>query len=313
MPPNLFRRAMALLPTSPSSQLFLAMTALETVVDVCIVAILLNSFEGKILSTVLERNEDSVLPVYLGLFVLAHLVQLVLAFDAIIAKNTIQVVALVVFNTLFLVYSIIQILEIKDLLETGTLRILVWLIPVMISLTEATYIGTFYWVYRDFGWQVFKKIGADRSIKRIYAMYQVFLCILKFDVFFFIAFSLQLVLLVLQQNDLERYLTVAALPITLLILIMGYFAIRREIRSLFWVFLLGCVAGACYFVYKLILIYRNRETDYVLVYKSLTVFAALCFATLLGTAVTSFICYRNFGRGLRYHRNTDKTRRRRRL
>lgn len=35
--------------------------------DVCIVAILLNSFEGKILSTVLERNEDSVLPVYLGL------------------------------------------------------------------------------------------------------------------------------------------------------------------------------------------------------------------------------------------------------
>lgn len=32
MPPNLFRRAMSLLPTSPSSQIFLAMTALETVV-----------------------------------------------------------------------------------------------------------------------------------------------------------------------------------------------------------------------------------------------------------------------------------------
>lgn len=80
-------------------------------------------------------------------------------------------------------------------------------------------------------------------------------------------------LLVLQQNDLEvssipvssaevrtlitaddthqqRYLTVAALPITLLILIMGYFAIRREMRGLFWVFLVGCLAGACYFVYK---------------------------------------------------------------
>lgn len=54
-------------------------------------------------------------------------------------------VALIVFNTLFLVYSVIQILEIKDLLATGTLRILVWLIPVMILLTEATYVGTFYW------------------------------------------------------------------------------------------------------------------------------------------------------------------------
>jgi hypothetical protein len=64
-------------------------------------------------------------------FVLAHLVQLAIALDAIIAKNTIQVVrllrsiyarpqrslltlelsqvALILFNTLFLVYAIIQV------------------------------------------------------------------------------------------------------------------------------------------------------------------------------------------------------------
>lgn len=35
--------------------------------DVVIVTILLKSFEGKIIDTVLERNESSVLPVYLGL------------------------------------------------------------------------------------------------------------------------------------------------------------------------------------------------------------------------------------------------------
>lgn len=50
----------------------------------------------------------------------------------------------------------------------------------MISLTEVVYLGSFYYVYRDFGWQVFKKIGADRSIKKCYMWYQVFLCILKF-------------------------------------------------------------------------------------------------------------------------------------
>lgn len=88
------------------------------------------------------------------------------------------------------------------------------------------------------------------------------------DVFFFIAFSLQLVLLVLQQNAVEvrrpsssplhsadlslsqRYLTVAALPATLLLLLFGYLAVRKEIKSLFWTFLVGCVAGAAYFVYK---------------------------------------------------------------
>jgi len=42
-------------------------------------------------------------------FVLAHVVQLVLAFDALVAKNTIQVMALLIFNTLFLAYAAIQV------------------------------------------------------------------------------------------------------------------------------------------------------------------------------------------------------------
>lgn len=41
-------------------------------------------------------------------FVLAHLFQLVLALDALAAKNTIQIIGLLCFNTLFLAYSIVQ-------------------------------------------------------------------------------------------------------------------------------------------------------------------------------------------------------------
>lgn len=42
-------------------------------------------------------------------FVLAHVFQLVLAVDALVAKNTIQVFALLVFNTLFMVYALVQV------------------------------------------------------------------------------------------------------------------------------------------------------------------------------------------------------------
>ncbi|KAM0788014.1 hypothetical protein ACM66B_006214 [Microbotryomycetes sp. NB124-2] len=281
------------------------MTALETVVDTVIVAVLLNSFEDKIIDTIFQRNEDSVLPVYLGLFVLAHIVQLALAIDAIVAKNTIQVLALNVFNTLFLAYSIIQISELRELLDSKTLRIIVWLIPVMISLTEATYIGTFWFIWRDFGWQIFKEIGADRSIKRAYAWYHVFLTALKFDWFFLLSFSLQLVLLVLRQSALERGLTIAAMPVTLLILIAGYVAVRREINWLFYSFEGGCCAGVGYFVYKIFMVYQRRKTDYLLVFKSLTLFAVICLLVLLFTIFTSTMCFRNFGRGLRYHLMKD--------
>ncbi|GAA5856404.1 hypothetical protein JCM8547_008728 [Rhodosporidiobolus lusitaniae] len=294
-------RLKPLLPTTPATIAFLSVTIFETLVDGVLVAILLNSFEDKIWKAVLARDEKSVLPVYLGLFVLAHVFQLVLAVDALVAKNTIQVLALLVFNTLFMVYALVQIHEVRNLVTGHVLRVLVWFIPGMISLTEITYLATIWFIYNEFGWQVFKRIGADRRIKKSYAWYQVFLCILKFDMFFFLAFSLQLVFLVPTQTNAERWLTVAALPVTLVILLLGYFAVKREHKGMFWGFMAGCALGTAYFIYKLFIIYRDRERDYRLVFKSLTVFAALCLAALLWTTTTSYICYRHFGRGLKYH------------
>ncbi|BGP13122.1 hypothetical protein JCM10213v2_001041 [Rhodosporidiobolus nylandii] len=327
MAPSFLERLRPLLPRTPATIAWLSVTTLETVIDGIIVAVLLNSFEEKLWQTVLQRDEKSVLPVYLGLFVLAHVFQLVLAIDALVAKNTIQVLALLLFNTLFLVYALVQIHEIRSLVNGAALKVLVWFIPGMISLTELTYLATIWAIYKEFGWQVFKKIGADRRIKN--AWFQVFLAILKFDGFFFLAFSLQLVFLVPTQTSAERWITVAALPVTLVILFIGYYAVKREHKEFFWAFLAGCSAGCAYFVYKarlrflsspnpalhlfhehnlmsrlalqLFIIYKDRSTDYKLVFKSLTVFAALCLAALVWTTTCVCVCYRHFGRGLKYH------------
>lgn len=42
-------------------------------------------------------------------FILAHCFQVVLAIDALSAKNTLQIMGLFLFNTLFLAYAIIQV------------------------------------------------------------------------------------------------------------------------------------------------------------------------------------------------------------
>lgn len=99
------------LPTTLPSRLFLGVTLLETIVDVILVGIVLkNSFGNTgVVDRILAKDDGSVLPVYLGLFVLAHLFQLFLAFDALRNKNTLQVVGLCIFNTLFLAYSIIVV------------------------------------------------------------------------------------------------------------------------------------------------------------------------------------------------------------
>jgi hypothetical protein len=60
----------------------------------------------------------------------------------------------------------------------------------------------------------------------------------------------QLVALVLQKGDFEFYLTIAALPLSLLLLFAGHVAARYENRWLMGSFIVGCVAAEVYFCYK---------------------------------------------------------------
>lgn len=43
----------------------------------------------------------------------------------------------------------------------------------MIAATEIVYLSTFWAIYREFGWTIYKRIGADRSIKTSFMWYQV--------------------------------------------------------------------------------------------------------------------------------------------
>ncbi|CAD6580034.1 MAG: hypothetical protein CYPHOPRED_001062 [Cyphobasidiales sp. Tagirdzhanova-0007] len=276
-----------------------------------------------------QPDERTALPVYLGIFVLAHIFQITLAWEAIYNRNVIQVFGLCIFNLAFLIYAVIQISEIKQAvaglddrsLNTAS-KISVSLIPVIIAVAEIGYCGLSWYIYRLMGWDIFKFLGADRVVKRMYAWYQVFICILKFDFFFFVAFSLQFVLLVLQQSNTERYLTLAAAPSSLVILYIAYLGVRRENRVLMGVVFGSCIAAAAYFVFKvatpvlnlmpintysenidaqLFRIYQRRESSYRLVYKSLTVFSALSCMLLLATFIVAIVCMRNFGYGLKQH------------
>lgn len=55
---------------------------------------------------------------------------------------------------------------------------------------------------------------------------------------------------VLNRNDFEFGLTIAALPLSILLLIQGYLAAKYEKRWMMWSFLAGLVAGFAYFSYK---------------------------------------------------------------
>jgi hypothetical protein len=163
-----------------------------------------------------------------------------------------------IFNALFLVYAIIQITEIQQSSDLSSakgfshipLNVLTTAIPIVIAIAELIYVGLAWKIYNEFGWKVYKFLGADRRIKKMYASYQVFQCLVKFDVFFWVGFSVQFIWLVLNSGDWEYYVTCAALPLSIVLLVEGHLAARHENKWMMVTFMSGCVGALIYFVYK---------------------------------------------------------------
>ncbi|CAA7264722.1 unnamed protein product [Cyclocybe aegerita] len=300
-----------ILPESLACRLYVATVLIETTVDLAIEGDLFLRVREKDKADALASNgnvQPSRMPVYLSIFALAHVFQFVMAVDAVYARNTLQFIALTIFNALFLLYAVIQIKEVQEAMANSAgggvspipINVLTTIIPIVISIAEIAYIALGWKIYHEFGWKVYKFLGADRQIKKMYATYQIYECLVKFDVFFWAGFSVQFIWLVLQDTDWEYYVTCAALPLSIVLLIEGHLAARHENKWMMATFMSGCVGAMIYFIYKLIkvLIFHNRD-EYRLVWKSLTVFSVIAIVLLFTTFVYSAIVLRNFGRGLK--------------
>ncbi|KAG8984675.1 hypothetical protein FRB90_005177 [Tulasnella sp. 427] len=194
-------------PSSKTCQFYLLAVVVETFLDVLIEGIILQQLD--IMADSVPKKKAGAVkvtqtrqPVYLGIFVLAHFLQLVLALDAVYNKNTLQFLFLAFFNFSLLLYGSLQIVEVNGnitqmIKEQGAtaasvpVNVLLIVVPIVIAIAEVFYIGLGYKIWREFGWKIYKFLGADRTIKKIYANYQVFQCLLKFDIFFWVGFSIQ--------------------------------------------------------------------------------------------------------------------------
>jgi len=294
------------LPDSLACRLYVLTVLIETIIDLAI--------EGELL--LLVKPEDSggdrdvrqwKMPVYLSIFAMAHIFQFVMAVDAVYARNTLQFLLLTLFNALFLVYAGVQISEIQQAVEGSEkvfskipIQVLTKLIPVVISIAEVAYIALGWKIYNEFGWQVYKFLGADRRIRQLYTNYQIYECLIKFDVFFWVGFSVQFIWLVLNEQDWEYYVTCAALPLSLILLVEGHLAARYENKWMMATFISGLVGAMVYFVYKLIKLLILKDTDqFKLVWKTMTVFSIIAIVLLIATFAYSVLIMRNFGRGLK--------------
>lgn len=306
-----------LIPDSWACRLFVITVIVETIIDLAIEGDLLVRLQTGSQDGSLSADEDQTaekMPVYLSIFAFAHVFQLVMAVDAVYARNTLQFICLTIFNLMFLIYAGVQKQEIQSYTTSSAgpihipVQVLTTVIPCVISLAELAYIGLGWKIYNEFGWKVYKFLGADRRIKKMFASYQIFVCLIKFDLFLWVGFCVQFIWLVLTKHTWEYYLTIAALPISVVLLVEGHLAVRHENKLMMWTFLSGCAAALVYCVYKLIKVVVLRTTpSYKNVWETLATFSVVAIILLVVTIVFSVIVMRNFGKGLKESMSRSKT------
>ncbi|KAG0346707.1 hypothetical protein BG004_001047 [Podila humilis] len=273
-------------------------------------------------------NRSRSIPAYMIVFVFAQLFQLVLAWDAVRAQNTIEIIGIVIFNFCCFAYSIFEISQTKSSLCVSpgqglecvydtrffapgqalhlynSIKPFTIVAVVVIGVTQCLVTWLAYQLFQEFGWKIYKKIGADPNMKKMYRAYQIYLVLIKIDLFFFVGFSIQFIYLTLanKSGDPEYWVTIFFLPATLLILMIAVYAVRHESRRWMAFFLTTMLAGVGYFIFKVVRMHTMpKMVDFVGIEKFLTLFAALCLVTILATIINATICYRNFGKGLKPH------------
>jgi hypothetical protein len=106
--------------------------------------------------------------------------------------------------------------------------------------------------------------------------------------------------IVTDVTDAEFYCTIAAIPVTIIILVLAAFWTRREIKIGMVITILLYFGGLAYFVFKLVRMYSEaRQAQYLAARTSLTIFAALTIILIVATIVNACICMRNFDKGLK--------------
>lgn len=118
------------------------------------------------------------------LFVFAFIYDLILVWDALRGKNTIQIIGICLANLALLAYTALQIDQIGDsitLLAAAMIEPDVWAqirpflvaIPIIIAVCSIALALLSWKLYKEFAWDILKQIGADYRMKKRFLHYQV--------------------------------------------------------------------------------------------------------------------------------------------
>lgn len=290
---------------------FIITIAVQAIVVVTLVALTFGMVQADTGSSFSDLGYKT-LPCYLALFILAEIFELIMAFDALRSRNIIQLMGIVLFHGALIVFSALQfhethvaIFNCQPYCVTDPNNLWNKVQPFLVvapCIVAASWFFLMFWIkqlYAEFGWVIFHVVGANPKFKSMYQFYQIFICLLKFDFFCFVGVTMQLLIVVLNKQSAEFGITIAAIPVVLLLLAGCARAVKHEVKWLMIISFGLMIAAMAYFLYKLDRFYAPASAaQYVSTRATLTVFTVVAFLLLSTSLAIGIKCFRDFDKGL---------------
>ncbi|KAJ2743997.1 hypothetical protein GGI20_003324 [Coemansia sp. BCRC 34301] len=281
--------------------MFLSITACQTIVNI--------SLEGYFISRLRSRDEQGVLHqtslyiVYDCGFIAAQIFAFLLSYAALHVCSEPLVTTATVFDLLLLLIQVAQLAQVGSQLGMVALQ------AASIAVLAIGGIGKTWLVWRQlkrqFGWQVYRALGADLKMQRMFYYHQILLSLATLAAFFFLELWLQLATITKQTSSREGSWAqnIAILLLCAVVLCMSLFAAVQELLWLMYGSVGVLAVAPAFLIYKLVVVNRHveigKEDVYASARKYMTFFLVVLLLLDIALAVISLVVARTFGKGLR--------------
>ncbi|RHZ61846.1 hypothetical protein Glove_345g26 [Diversispora epigaea] len=240
-----------------------------------------------------------------------------LSLSALFFQNTIEIISIVIINILLLFFAATQIIQSGNwtnringqiIIDAGSDSgvepfskvIIIWEVTQLFFLVICAGASVFlgHKLYKQFGWNIYKKIGANIQTQKMYRTYLVFLLLLKLDFFLLMSFQiLNLVFLFGDASHNTRSIILQSIMVVLVVpmVCLALWGVRTENKVAMIIYVLASVVTIINFIYILAEFIIKRDENL------LTLLDILGIVLTLLSLFVAYCASRNFGSGLIDH------------